>query len=68
MSILSQSIPPVSDEFIKKLDAVFPAIQIHDLDPSITREELFTNAGQRQVIEFIKRTAVRQSSINGKPS
>lgn len=67
MSLLTKAIPPVSTEFILALDAAFPAIQIHNLDPSITREELFMNAGQRQVIEWIKAKALKETTVNGRP-
>jgi len=67
MNLLSKAIPPVSEEFVRSLEAAFPAIKIHDLDPSMTREELFTNAGQRQVIEWIKAKAIKETTINGRP-
>jgi hypothetical protein len=67
MSLLIKGIPPVSNEFILTLDAAFPAIQMHQLDPSITREELFLNAGHRQVIEWIKAKALRETTVNGRP-
>ena len=67
MTILSKSVPPVSAEFIHALDNAFPAIQIHDLDPMMTREELFLNAGARRVVEWIKAKAKQETTVNGRP-
>lgn len=67
MTLLTKALPPVSTEFVNELDRAFPPILVHNLDPSITREELFTNAGQRQVIEWIRAKSLRETTINGRP-
>lgn len=47
-------VPMVSHEFARALDHRFTAMEVR---PGVTQEDLLYNAGQRSVVEFIKRQA-----------
>ena len=62
MSMLSASIPPVSEEFFNKLNKSFPVLTP---EPNVTTmDELMHNAGERKVVEWI-RQHMRGSIVTG---
>jgi len=52
--IYTVSIPKVSLDFAKYLDTAFPELKIK---PGVTLDEKMYNAGQREVVDFIRRVA-----------
>lgn len=67
MTIQSVPIPPISAELINKLDQIFPELRTSSISTEITREELFVRVGQRQVVDWLRHHAGRETTINGRP-
>ncbi len=61
--IYTIEVPPVSHDFAKFLDTVFPKKEIK---PGVTHDDLLYNAGERRVVDYIKRCA-SGSTISGNP-
>lgn len=50
-------IPQVSLEFAKHMDAIFPLLRVK---PETSRDDIMWNSGIREVVEYIKNTAVNK--------
>lgn len=55
-------LPPVSQEFIKKLEHAFTPFE---LKPGFDRDEAMQSCGEQRVIAFIKHHAMRETTVTG---
>ena len=60
---LALSIPPVSEEVFRDLEHSFPRSEV--VPNLTTMDELMFNAGQRQVIDWLKAKYTQRSIVTG---